>query len=46
MVKKVNYNTKITEIENEIPSCTGLVTITALNGKVIEIEGKLPSKSI
>ena len=28
--------------KNEIPSCTGLVTITALNRKVIEIEGKLP----
>ena len=43
--KKTDYNTKIIEIENEIPSVTGLVTTTALNTKTIKIENKMPDVS-
>ena len=35
--KKSDYNTKITEVENKIPSITGWVTTAALNPKVIKI---------
>ena len=38
LVKKADYNTKITEIENKIPSVTGSVTIAMLNTNATEIE--------
>ena len=41
LVKKADWNTKITEIENKILSVTDLVTTTGLNAKVIEIENKI-----
>ena len=41
MVKKIYFNTKITGIENKIPSVTGLVTTAALNTKATEIEYKI-----
>ena len=41
LVKKTDLNTKITEIENEIPSINGAATIAALNAKVIETENKI-----
>ena len=31
LVKKTDYNTKISEIENTIPSISGLVITSALN---------------
>ena len=43
MVKKTDYITKITEIENKIPSVTGLVTTAALNAKTTEIKNKIPN---
>ena len=43
LVKKTDYNTKISEIENIIPDTSGLVKKTDYNTKIIEIEGKSPS---
>ena len=40
LVKKTDCNTKITEIENKIPSTTGLVNTTVLITKATEIETK------
>ena len=37
-----NYNTKSTEIENKIPSITGLVTTTALNATATYTKNKIP----
>ena len=39
LVKKSNYNAKISELENNIPSISGFVTTSALN----EVENKIPS---
>ena len=41
LLKKANYNAKITEIENKIPDISNLATKTAL----IAIENKIPSAS-
>ena len=41
VVKKLGYNAKITEIENKIPSISGLGTNAALT----EIEYKIPNIS-
>ena len=40
MVKKTDYNTKITDIKNRIPSVTGLLTTAAFNANT-EIESKI-----
>ena len=42
LVKKTNYNKKITEIENDISRVARLVTTTALNAKATEIENEIP----
>ena len=39
-MKKTDCKTKITEIENKIPSTTGLVNTTVLITKATEIETK------
>ena len=39
LVKKTDYNTKISEIENKIPNISGLATKTALTA----VENKIPS---
>ena len=39
LLKKTNYNTKITELENKIPDISNLATKTALTA----IENKIPS---
>ena len=44
-LKKIECNTKIIELENKIPSITGLVTTVALNAKVIQIENETPNTS-
>ena len=41
LLKKTNYNTKITELENNIPDISNLATKTALTA----IENKIPSVS-
>ena len=41
LVKKTDYNTKITEIEGKIPGVTNLATKTAL----IIVENKIPDAS-
>ena len=41
MVKKADFNTKVTEIENKIPSITGL----AINSKLTAVEYKIPKVS-
>ena len=42
LVKKRDYNTKISEIEDRIPDTSGLVKKTDYNTKITEIEGKMP----
>ena len=39
LVKKTNYNTKITKLENKIPDLSNLETKTALTA----VENKIPS---
>ena len=41
LVKKIDYNSKITEIEGKIPSISGLATNSALNA----VENKIPNVS-
>ena len=41
LVKKTDYNPKITEIENKIPSISGLATNSALPA----VEDKIPNVS-
>ena len=41
MLKKADYNTKITELENKIPDISNLATKTALTS----VENKIPSVS-
>ena len=41
LIKTIDYNTKIAEVENKIPSVIGLVTATAVNTKPTEIENKI-----
>ena len=45
LVKKANYNTKITEIEDKIPDSTSFVKKTDYNTKVTEIDGEIPDLS-
>ena len=40
MVKKTDYNTKIAQVQNKIPSVTGLANTAAINTKTTEIENK------
>ena len=42
LVKKTDYNTRISEIEDKIPDTSGLVKKTDYNTKMTEIEGKIP----
>ena len=41
MVKKTEFNTKVTEIEGKIPSITGLTT----NSESFAVENKIPNVS-
>ena len=43
LVKKKDYNKKISEIEDKIPDTSGLVKKTDYNTKINEIGGKIPS---
>ena len=45
LVKKTDYNTKITEIEDKIPDSSSFVKKTDYNTKINEIEGKIPDIS-
>ena len=45
LVKKTDYNTKITEIKDKIPDSHSFVKKTDYNTKIIEIEGKIPDIS-
>ena len=45
LLKKTNYNTKITELENKIPDISGLVKKTNYNTKITELENKIPDIS-
>ena len=42
LVKKVDYNAKITETENKIPNISGLATTSALTA----VQNKMPHVSI
>ena len=45
MVKKTDFNTKVTEIEGKIPDLSNLVKKTNFNTELTEIEGKIPDVS-
>ena len=45
LVKKTDYNTKITETESKIPDTSGFVKKTDCNTKITEIENKIPDIS-
>ena len=45
LVKKADYNTKITEIEDKIPDSSRFVKKTDYNTKITEVEGKIPDIS-
>ena len=45
LVKKTDYNTKITEIEDKIPDTSSFVKKTDYNTKIPEIEDKIPDTS-
>ena len=45
LVKKTDYNTNITEIEDKIPYTTSFVKKTDYNAKITKIEGKIPDIS-
>ena len=45
LIKKTDYNTKITEIEDKIPDSSSFVKKTDYNTKITEIEGKIPDIS-
>ena len=45
LVKKTDYNAKITEIEDKIPNSSSFVKKTDYNTKITEIEGKIPDIS-
>ena len=42
VVKKSDYNTKITEIEGKIPDISDLIKKTKYSSKITEIEDKIP----
>ena len=42
LVKKTDFNTKITEIEGKNPDISDLVKKTNYNSKITEIEDKIP----
>ena len=41
MVKKPDFNTKITEIEGKIPNISGFLLISVFNSKITEVENKV-----
>ena len=41
LLKKADYNTKITEVEDKIPDSSSFVKKTDYNTKITEIEGKI-----
>ena len=43
--KKLDYNARSTEIENKIPSISGLATNAALTAKKSDLENKIPNIS-
>ena len=45
LVKKIAYNTKITEIEGKFPDASSFVRKTDYNSKITEIEDKIPDTS-
>ena len=45
LVKKTEYSTKITEIEDKVPDTTSFLKKTDYNTKTTEIEGKIPDIS-
>ena len=41
LLKKTNYNTKITELENKIPDISNLATKTALTTLILSLDNPL-----
>ena len=41
MVKKTDFNAKVTEIESKMPSISGLLPTNTFNSKVSELENKI-----
>ena len=45
-LKKTNYNTKITELENKIPDVSNLATKTAVENKIPSVSNLVKKQSI
>ena len=43
MIKKTDYSSKITELENKIPIVSGFLLIRVFNSKITEVENKIPN---
>ena len=43
MVKKTDFNSKITELENKIPNVSGFLLTSVFNSKITEVENKIPN---
>ena len=42
MVKKTDFNTKVTEIEGKIPNVSSFLLTSVFNSKITEVENKTP----
>ena len=42
MVKKTDYSSKITELENKIPNLSAFLLTSVFNSKITEVENKIP----
>ena len=42
MVKKTNFNAKVTELENKKPNVSGFLLTSVFNSKITEVENKIP----
>ena len=43
LVKKTDFNTKVTEIEGKIPIVSGFLLTSVFNSKITEVENKIPN---
>ena len=42
LVKKTDYSSKITELENKIPNVSGFLLTSVFNSKITDVENKIP----
>ena len=42
MVKKTDFNTKVTKIEGKVPNVSGFLLTSVFNSEITEVENKIP----